>query len=354
MARELPAPLRGPALGLLVPCRDEALVIERKLRNLARSEWPPAARAHRVVVVDDGSRDGTGERARALLRGPEWPAAIAAEVIANTLRPGKGGAIESGLRHLGDSVDLLLLSDADVVFEPSSLRALTAAFERDPRLVMACGAQRYVEELRADGTTDPGGLPTKPAGSTYDRLSSWVRRAESRAGALFSVHGQMLAWRAELGIAPARGLAADDLELMLAARTRAQGGRIELVPGARFLELKTPPGPAARAQALRRARAYVQLVREHPAPPGAPLRRLQWSFYRRVPLAFPWLCLASLAALLIALLLAPAPLVPALALGAALALTFLDGLAELALIIHRATRLEARERQSDRWEMARR
>ena len=30
------------------------------------------------------------------------------------------------------------------------------------------------------------------------------------AGRVFSVHGQLLAWRADLGLAPTRGLAADD------------------------------------------------------------------------------------------------------------------------------------------------
>jgi hypothetical protein len=184
---------------------------------------------------------------------------------------------------------------------------------------------------------------------------------ESLRGRLFSVHGQLLAWRTDLGLAPTPGFAADDLDLMLQARLA--GARVRLAPGAVFLELKTPPGEVREAQALRRARAYLQFL-GHPrmhelARHGSPLARAQVALYRRAPLwaprALPWLSLAA-AACALALQLAFGP--PA-ALGflAGVALTLLVGVgrryARLMDVIRRAELEEARSSLGDRWETPR-
>ena len=56
-----------PTLGVVVPCRNERAVIARKLLNLALLRWPETdGRPHRIVVVDDGSEDGTAGVAGAL------------------------------------------------------------------------------------------------------------------------------------------------------------------------------------------------------------------------------------------------------------------------------------------------
>jgi GT2 family glycosyltransferase len=240
-------------LGVLIPCRNEAAVIERKLANLARCEG--IAGAH-VVVVDDGSEDGTAEKALA----------AGVRVVRNRERPGKPGALRTGIAELA-GCELFVLTDADVLLEPGALLELAAAFEREPALAMACGAQRF-----ASGST------------AYDRWTARVRRLESRFGRLFSVHGQLLAWRAGLGLVPTLGIAADDLDLMLQARRH---GRVRLVPSAVFLEEKCAAGPLADEQALRRARAYVQLVRARRSPLRGLLGSLQWQFYARAPFCVP-------------------------------------------------------------------
>ncbi|HVS19047.1 MAG TPA: glycosyltransferase, partial [Planctomycetota bacterium] len=211
----------GVALGVIVPCRDEAAVIARKLANLALARWPEAARQHRLVVVDDGSLDDGPAIAREACARLFDPRSVRAEVVANTVRPGKAGAILTGLRELaqGGAPDLVVLTDADVVAEPEALRDLALAFERDPGLGLACAAQRFVEDLAADGTCRAADLgEPRAAGGLYDAWTARVRALESRVGALFSVHGQLCAWRTSLGLAPGEGIAADDLDLMLQAR----------------------------------------------------------------------------------------------------------------------------------------
>jgi glycosyltransferase involved in cell wall biosynthesis len=345
-------------LGVLVPCRDEAAVIGRKLANLAGLEWPAAARPHRVVVVDDGSTDGTAERARAFASRLR-DAGLRLDVVASTCAPGKTGALRTGLRALAGGVELVVVSDADVVCERGTLVALQRAFADDTALGMACGTQHFVADLADDGSPlGADGAPPRPAAGLYDRVTALVRAVESRAGLLFSVHGQLLAWRAELELEPTPGYAADDLDLRLHARLRSVA--VRRIAGARFLEVKTPAGPAREAQALRRARAYVQFLL-HPdlarlAGRAGTLERLQLWAYGRLPTAAPWLVPTAFAALLAGCaLLLPVPwgAVAALA-GVALAISPVGRrLRALLGVIRAATRREREAPLSDRWETPR-
>lgn len=341
-------------LGILVPCRDEAGIIGRKLANLALLRWPEGAR-HRVVVVDDGSVDGTREQAERIAALPGASFAI----VSNRIRPGKPGAIQTGLDELGESVDLVLLTDADVVIDPGALLAIESAFAEDPRLAMACGAQRFVGDLADDGTLRSASLgPLADASEPFDRWTARVRRLESRSGRLFSVHGQLLAWRASLGLRPREGLAADDLDLVMQVRARVQEPRrVEILPGAVFVERKTPAGPARRAQALRRARAYVQLVRAEAPPAADALSRAQTFLYRSLPLAAPELSLlVPLAILFLSMIFLGTGGIVLAAVLLALALTSPPGWrwAKLVLLIRAARRLESEGSLPERWEMARR
>lgn len=285
----------APVIGVLIPAHNEASVIARRLRNLAREAWPELShgREHRVLVVSDHSSDDTLEVARRTLlelEGSPEPSgdahgsqagAVRYSALANPRSAGKAQAIAAGLTELS-GVDLVVLTDADVVQRPGSLAALVEAFGGDSRLGLACGAQEFVVDLDAGGRplAADGGDPKSAAGA-YDRVTALVRRIESRGGRLFSVHGQLLAWPTELGLLPRPGIAADDLDLMFQVRSRAK--RVGLVPGARFLEPKLPPGAGKREQELRRARAYFQVL----ANPGD-LGELDW--LSRVHLAaYGWL-----------------------------------------------------------------
>lgn len=328
-------------LFVLVPCRNEERVLARKLENLRTIAWPQAPAPHRIVIVDDGSTDRTHALAGGFAAG--FRADVELRVLHNTQRAGKPGAMRCGLELLEPGFDLVVLSDADVELGESALVALTAAFERDARLGMASGAQRFVA---ADGVSDDS--------AAWDRWTARVRLLESHLGALYSVHGQLLAWRAQLGLEPRLGIAADDIALAL--DVRARGLRVELVHGAQFLERKTPPGPDADAQALRRARAYLQVVRA--VRPDMPdwLGRLQCLLYRELPPMAPaltWIMIAVLALLPAALLEGwwrASGLV-----GIVLALSSAPGRRWLGLmgIIARARSEERRATLAESWEMTR-
>ena len=272
-------------LGLVIPCRNEARVIARKLRNLRQLDWPAGERTHRIIVVDDHSEDETSAIAQAAIDELEFPSHVKVEVISNRVQPGKPGAVRAGLTQLGSSVSCCGLSDADVILDLGVPRQVLEAFEENAELVMLSGEQSFVDALPESGVPDESMVA---AADAYDRATAWWRGVESRFGALFSVHGQLLIWRTELGLEPELDLAADDLDLMLQARECRPRGEISLLPGATFFECKTPTGSARHAQALRRARAYVQVLQTRAMPPRQSIgRKIQWLGYRYLPFAAP-------------------------------------------------------------------
>src|SRR5262249_36612177 len=91
---------------------------------------------NRVIVVDDGSRDATAERARR----------AGAEVIAHEGNRGKGHAVRSGLaRVLDEGFTHVLLMDGDMQHLPHEATALLAEAERTGADVVL-GERRFVRD----------------------------------------------------------------------------------------------------------------------------------------------------------------------------------------------------------------
>ena len=114
--RSAPAPATGaaPPVSIVVPAYNEAVGIEASVRSLAVSEHPEVE----VIVVDDGSDDGTGELVRAL--------GLPQVRVLRQPNRGKAAALNRGIaaaRH-----DLIVTVDGDTVFEPSTLRRLIRPF----------------------------------------------------------------------------------------------------------------------------------------------------------------------------------------------------------------------------------
>lgn len=110
----------------LIPALDEADSIAAVVAGV---------RAHvaEVIVVDDGSRDETAERARA----------AGATVLRHAGNRGKGSAVRTGLDHvLARPFTHVLLMDGDLQHRPDDVpKLIAAAQERDLDLVV--GARRF-------------------------------------------------------------------------------------------------------------------------------------------------------------------------------------------------------------------
>ena len=126
-----PPPAAWPAVTAVVPARDEADVVARSVGSLLAQDYPGP---FRVVLVDDGSTDGTGEAARAAARAQN--AADRLEVLrAAPLAAGWTGklaAVSQGVAR-ATSADAtpkyLMLTDADIGHAPDALRKLVIRCE---------------------------------------------------------------------------------------------------------------------------------------------------------------------------------------------------------------------------------
>jgi dolichol-phosphate mannosyltransferase len=133
-----------PSAWLVLPTYNEA----ENLEKIVRAALPELAKAtpdHHILVVDDGSPDGTGEIADRLAAEFEE-----VEVLHRTAKEGLGRAYLAGFeRALVSGADLVLEMDADFSHDPQDLpRLIAASAEAD--LVLG---SRYVP---GGGVTDWG------------------------------------------------------------------------------------------------------------------------------------------------------------------------------------------------------
>jgi hopene-associated glycosyltransferase HpnB len=119
------APAHWPAVTAVVPARDEAATIGRVVRGLLAQHYPGPLS---VVVVDDSSSDGTADLARAAADGSDRFQLVAGQ----PLEPGWTGklwAMHQGIAAAEarwPETEFLLLTDADILHDPTNLRRLVA------------------------------------------------------------------------------------------------------------------------------------------------------------------------------------------------------------------------------------
>ncbi|MFI8193002.1 bifunctional polysaccharide deacetylase/glycosyltransferase family 2 protein [Streptomyces sp. NPDC085946] len=114
-------------VSVIVPAYNEKECIANTLRSLARSTHPIE-----VLVVDDGSTDGTSEIARAAA---ESLGMRNVRVIRQE-NAGKPAALNNGVRSAGH--DIVVMMDGDTVFEPDTVRQLVQPFA-DPEVGAVAG-----------------------------------------------------------------------------------------------------------------------------------------------------------------------------------------------------------------------
>jgi glycosyltransferase involved in cell wall biosynthesis len=126
-------------LTILIPVYNEAATVEQAIRETVTTELPVE---HELVVIDDGSTDGT----RDILRNTDWPESV--RVFEHDRNRGKGAAVRTGVSHARGDISAIL--DADLEYTATD-------FERhDEHSVRRARLQRLHEPLLPLRARQPG------------------------------------------------------------------------------------------------------------------------------------------------------------------------------------------------------
>lgn len=121
-----------PPVSVLVPAFNEAKLIERTVRSLLAMDYPQLE----IVVIDDGSTDGTGRLVEALVRRYATGSGTAEVKLVGKPNGGKATALNAGLRAA--SHDFVLCVDGDSELSPETLRRAVRHL-RDPEIGAVAG-----------------------------------------------------------------------------------------------------------------------------------------------------------------------------------------------------------------------
>ena len=135
------------SLSIVIPAKNEVAAVGALLEDL-RARYPDAE----LILVDDGSDDGTGELA----------AEKGARVVRQTYSKGNGAAIKTGAREA--SGDILVFMDGDGQHSPADIALLLDKLAQGYDMVV--GAREGVESQ--------AGFMRWGANSLYNALSSWM------------------------------------------------------------------------------------------------------------------------------------------------------------------------------------
>lgn len=209
-----------PSVSIVIAVRNEAGNLPQKLRNLQELNYPRDKLE--VILISDGSTDGTSELLQSLETGR-------VRVLVLPQHQGKAVALNRGV-HVARG-DIVVFTDARQSLEPDSVRNLVANFA-DPNVGCVSG-----ELMLGDRSG-----PTRETGiGLYWGIEKKIRQWEGATGCVVGATGALYAIRRELAVPLPPGTILDDVYIPLSV-ARA-GASVVFEPQARVWDA---PSPQAR------------------------------------------------------------------------------------------------------------
>jgi cellulose synthase/poly-beta-1,6-N-acetylglucosamine synthase-like glycosyltransferase len=193
-----------PTVSIVVPAHDEAGVIGEKIDNALSLDYPPEKLD--VIVVSDGSRDGTAEAARARAKAHQAGARVM--VIEHADNHGKTAALNAGVSQ--STADVVVLTDAAAMFAPDAVRALMRNYA-DEEVGAAGGIYRVAS---------PDTAVTGAQEDWYWRYETRLKQSEGDISSVLGTHGQISSVRRALYPNPPESTVNDDYVIPISVLER--------------------------------------------------------------------------------------------------------------------------------------
>ena len=216
-----------PEIAVVIPTLNEEDLIASKLADLRRTDYPRDRME--VVVVDGGSVDRTTKLVQQEIERGEK-----IKLLCLNGARGKAYQINHALGSLAQEV--VVVTDADTLLEPSCIRELVGALVNDPKTSVV-GASIQPDSVLAEERL-------------HWRVLNYLWWLEGEAFAAANISGVCYACR-RTSVLPLSGNAlAEDIHLALAAGTRGYG--VRLCRNALATEVRVPQSPGERLDYRRR------------------------------------------------------------------------------------------------------
>ena len=170
-----------PKVSIIIPPHNEAKVIGAKFKNLAKLRYP--RRKLEIILVDSGSKDGTLEKAREVLKGG-FPFEV--RLVEEKRKRGKGKALNLGLRLA--SGEVIATSDADAMWGSQTIEK-AVRYLSSPEVGAVTGREFYLNAKENLWTRVEEG---------YRRWYERMRMGESRLHSALSFQGALAFYKREL------------------------------------------------------------------------------------------------------------------------------------------------------------
>lgn len=251
VAPAVDAEARPSVCVVLIACNEEKRIAER-LRNLLASQYP--AEKLRLLLVSDGSTDGTVAAARALQD-------ERLEILERPERAGKAAGLNLAVPHC--PAEILVFTDARQRFATDALARLVAHFA-DPQIGAVSGSLEIAPAASATGA----GV------DTYWRYEKSLRAAESRWDSCVGCTGAIYALRRDLFVPIPEDTLLDDVVIPMQAA--AQGARVIHDPTAIAYDPQSLEPAAEQRRKQRTLAGGFQMLFRYPAWLSPRGHRLWW------------------------------------------------------------------------------
>jgi glycosyltransferase involved in cell wall biosynthesis len=205
---------RETDISVIVPMFNEQENVEKTLNRLTRA-LDPLPRRWEIVVVNDGSTDGTKKLVEDYSRLNRW-----VRLVSYPVNQGRGKALRVGFAHAGGKI--VCTTDADLSYDEKYIMQMVEVLDKNPEVDLVIGSP-YTKGGKAEGV---------PLFRLL--LSKWGNRILGFAmrGELSTVTGVLRAYRRECINSLELESDGKEIHLEILSKAMAMGYKVKELPAA--------------------------------------------------------------------------------------------------------------------------